>query len=124
MKNEWRTHWSTLVLPSALGPKIPPELFDCILSFIGTWLDGAPVSFTKRELARCALVCKRWALLCQPKVYWQILLFKPEDVNYLRRMIDQSANKSLRNDIHRMDVHGVHILKVSEISTPWFHRVP
>lgn len=127
VRQNWRRQWRTLVLPSASGPRIPPELFDHILSYTGALSEAleeqAPVLFDKRQLAHCALVCKRWAVLCRPKIYQEILVYKPEDVDHLRRMIDRPADEALRSAIRCIRLGGGDFLPFPRLSTPWIHRV-
>lgn len=61
----------------ATAADIPPELFDVILAHIYTLCGD------KRVLSSISLVCRRWAYLMQPRIFWNITLRDRSDVNAL-----------------------------------------
>lgn len=67
----------------ATASDLPVDLFDLIISFIEVHVHernfNGMVGFNKRSLGRVALVCRRWARTCQPKIFETITLRSRQD---------------------------------------------
>ncbi|KAJ3554731.1 hypothetical protein NM688_g2955 [Phlebia brevispora] len=68
---------------SATATDLPVELFDLILSFYDSSSFSNKVGISKRQLGAIVLVCRHWALACQPKMFENIRLHGLKDFNRL-----------------------------------------
>ena len=80
---------------------IPPELFQLILQtltlpeYIATWTENF-VRAEKREFARCALVCKYWATLCQERIFRNLTLRSRDDLAQLTAFLHSPLSRVSR----------------------------
>ncbi|KAJ3551254.1 hypothetical protein NM688_g4809 [Phlebia brevispora] len=82
----------------ATAADIPVELYDLILSFYS--IDPLHLAeernhtgVTRSELCDLALVCHRWALACQPKLFHSIDLWNLEDAEGLLELVDHATSR-------------------------------
>lgn len=106
----------------ATAADIPEELFDLIISFFTITsyeksLDH--ITLDKRELARIALVCRRWAALTQPKIFESIVLHCHEDVSGLMALIAHPKCQ-ITKYVERV---GLSLSVVETRRKPWVHTV-
>ena len=88
--------------PASIAPQIPQELFYNILGYLQV-LDHCCDDFTKderisvlaskRELGQCALVCRFWAEICHPKVFYRITLRRQQDYIELLTLVSSPHSK-------------------------------
>ncbi|KAJ3555189.1 hypothetical protein NM688_g2711 [Phlebia brevispora] len=84
----------------ATAANLPAEIFDPIASFYRfDRSDGCydrhnePVGINKHNLGAIALVCRRWALACQPKLFENIQLRNLEDFNRLWELMNHPSSR-------------------------------
>lgn len=110
----------------ATAADIPPELFERILVSLrppDSYFEKAEheVDADKHDLARCALVCKYWARMCQEKLFISVALRSFEDVDQLRAFL-HSPRSRIGSYIHQFQIQ----IKTPQMYTavPWIHLVP
>lgn len=106
----------------ATAAHLPVELFDLILSFIEVDRFETSfypmVGFNKRNLGRVALVCRRWASICQPKIFQVIVLRSRQDSINLWSFIFRPGSM-----VPRL-IQRLWLVPASfDASAPWIHLV-
>lgn len=110
----------------AAAVDIPPEFFDHILHFLripraeddyeGEQAGRNRVVVNKRELGQLALVCRRWAQLCQMKMYETIALRSLDDYRMLQ-MLESHLCSRISQYIKHLE------LEPYSKARPWIHTV-
>lgn len=103
------------------GADIPEDLFDLILDFMVVRGDSGVarssyVPIRKSELGRVALVCRRWARICQAKIFERIRIWSRHDFLRLWSFVvrpDSVIPRSLARLVLAPDL----------MSAPWIHLV-
>ncbi|KAJ3531869.1 hypothetical protein NM688_g7510 [Phlebia brevispora] len=85
---------------STTAANFPVELFDLMLSFYehdpcnGEYdRPRKSVGINRRNLGTLALICRRWALACQPKIFEEISLKGLEDFNGLWELMSHPSSR-------------------------------
>ena len=112
-------------MPSASAADLPPELFEHILRALrppDSFLEKeiTEVDAEKREIGRCATVCKYWATQCQRKLFNTIRLSSLEDVGQLRAFV-QCPISRVASYINRFIVAFTGEMYQA---VPWLHLLP
>ena len=115
-------------MTSTAASTIPPELFQLILkalrppdSLFRTKYNETDIS--RRELARCGLVCKFWARQCQQRLFYSVRLRCQKDVAQLRELLDTPGSK-IGKYIRTFRIEFCEATNASFLSEPWMHLVP
>ena len=108
---------------SSTAARVPAELLIHILKFFASDLTPkgfrmtVPVLLSKRELSRCALVCRYWARTCQPFIFGVLTLRSRQDAEDLIALATSPRSKV--GDY----VQELRLVYTAE-STPWIHLIP
>lgn len=100
------------------GADIPVDLFDLILSFITVDSSGLMTSSPKGNLVHIALVCRRWASICQSKIFEKITLRSCSDFDDLWSFITRPGSVIPRS-LCCLCLQPANFVT----SAPWIHQV-
>lgn len=104
---------------TASGADIPEELFDLVLDFlvINGYDHKNWVAVNKRDLGHIALVCRRWAKICQQKIFAHTTLRSRQDFFALWSFVDHPES------IIKRYIQYLWLDPVDAASAPWIHVV-
>lgn len=95
---------------------VPVDLFDSILAFIEVdWRDSG---YGKRDLGSIALVCRRWAKICQQKIFQRIVLRSRQDFYEFRSFIVRPESV-IPQSLEHLELFPTNFVT----SPPWIHLI-
>lgn len=101
----------------ALAARMPEELFERILGYMGTWGDECLAWYGNKMLGLVAVVSKYWARQCQAKIFRKIELRSAKDVRDLLAILDQPGT-NIAQYVQEI------ALPCMEHRAPYWHLIP
>lgn len=114
--------------------KIPPELFDDIIFFVGydlpdntsrlTWaIEGARQKYLEdvQLLRACALTCVRWANTTRQRLFRTLILRSSDDLRMLKRFLRSPPSPRISSIGAYLESLTVHF---TLDRYPWFYDIP
>lgn len=105
-----------------MSERLPPELFERILTCLTDPLDDEPVRITenKHTLSRWSLTCRFWARHCRPYLYWKLMLRSREDALAFCQFVKSSTDGTpIGHYVWQLSLHQ----QCPTVSIPWIHLI-